>query len=54
MDNLENRYNAVMKRLPVPVLMSLPEPIKELLKGTTDLRAKVELLESIADALAGV
>ncbi len=54
MENLENRYNAVMKRLPVPVLMSLPEQIKELLKATTDFKAKVELLESIADALAEV
>lgn len=54
MENLENRYRAVMQRLSVPVLMNLPEPIKELLKGTTDLMAKVELLESIADALAGV
>ena len=52
MDDLEKRYTAVLNRLRVPTLMKLPEPIKEILKGVTDLKTKVELLESIADAVS--
>ena len=52
MDDLEKRYTAVLNRLRVPTLMQLPEPIKEILKGVTDLKTKVELLESIADAVS--
>ncbi len=51
MDDLEQRYTAVMNRLSVPTLLELPESIKNILKDVTDLQTKVEILESVADRL---
>ena len=48
---LEERYKAVLKRLPASILLNLPEELKEVLKKTADLKRKVELLEAIADIL---
>lgn len=46
-----DRYKAVMSRINVVELLELPEGIKDLLKSTTDLKAKVVILEEIAGEL---
>ncbi len=48
---LEQRYHEVLKRFDASTLLDLPERIKEILKNTTDLEAKVKMLEAIADIL---
>ena len=45
------RYEAVMKRLNTGDLLGLPEEIKDILRNTTDLKIKVEILEEIEKAL---
>lgn len=49
-----DRYKAVMSRISASELLALPEGIKDLLKETTDLQAKVVILEEIARELKGV
>lgn len=46
-----DRYKTVMSRINVVELLELPEGIKDLLKSTTDLKAKVVILEEIAGEL---
>lgn len=45
---LEIRYQRALKRIGAARLLSLPEPIKTVLKDTTDLGVKVKMLELIA------
>lgn len=42
-----DRYRAVMSRISAGELLALPVEIKELLKNTTDLEAKVTILEEV-------
>lgn len=49
-----DRYKAVMSRISAGELLALPAGIKDLLKETTDLQAKVVILEEIARELKGV
>lgn len=48
-----DRYRAVMSRISAGELLALPAGIKDLLKSTTDLKAKVVILEEIANELRG-
>ena len=45
------RYEEVMRKLKKIDLLSLPEAVKEILKNTTDLKVKVEMLEEIAKTI---
>jgi len=45
---LLKRYEAVMTKIPLEVLLDLPDAVKTALKTATDLRDKVRLLEDIA------
>lgn len=48
---LEERYHSAIKRIGgAPGLLDLPQQVKNILKGTTDLKTKVEMLELIAKA----
>lgn len=46
------RYERAMKKIGGPqVLISLPEPIKKVLRETVDMQVKVKMLEAIADKM---
>lgn len=45
------RYENVMKKFNAITLLELPESVKKILKDTTDLKAKVLMLEEIASVL---
>lgn len=47
MTALEKRYEKALRDIGTATLLNLPGPIKKLLKKTTDLETKVELLEKI-------
>lgn len=48
---LEERYHSAIKRIGgAPALLDLPQQVQKILKGTTDLKTKVEMLELIAKA----
>lgn len=47
---LLGRYQNALRRIGSPALLQLPEGIRKLLRETTDLETKTELLEEIADA----
>ena len=50
--SLEIRYRRVLRRLGgVAGLSLLPENVKKILRDTTDLKTKTEILEAIAVAL---
>lgn len=52
-EELENRYQAALAQIGgADRLKELPEPIKNVLQNTTDLKAKTELLEAIAELVA--
>ena len=48
---LESRYQNAIEKIGVFRLQSLPKQVKEVLKKTTDLEVKVEMLEEIAQAI---
>lgn len=50
-DEYLKRYEVVMKKITTGDLLGLPDPIKEVLKSTTDLKTKVKMLEEIAKIL---
>ena len=46
------RYQAALKKIGGAAgLMNLPDQVKEVLKSTTDLQIKTEMLEMIAGAI---
>lgn len=46
---LEERYSAAIKKIGGAAgILSLPEEVKNILKSTTDLETKTEMLELIA------
>lgn len=52
-EELEERYQAALAQIGgADRLMVLPEPIKNVLQNTTDLKAKTELMEAIAELIA--
>ena len=42
------RYQEALNKLGTGGIMNLPEQVKEVLKSTTDLKVKTEMLEMIA------
>lgn len=50
---LETRYSKAIKKIGTANLLSLPKQVKEILKNTSDLKTKVEILEKIAEAMEG-
>ena len=48
MNAIEARYHRAIRRIGHAALLDLPEGIKTILKNTTDLQTKTQLLEEIA------
>lgn len=46
--NYEKRYHEAIKKIGTLELLNLPEHVKDVLKNTTDLKTKTEMLEEIA------
>ena len=50
---IEQRYSKAIREIGgAPGLLNLPEQVKEILKNTTSLEYKVEMLELIAEEIA--
>lgn len=49
MKTLEMRYEEALRKIGTEKLLHLPEPIKDVLRSTTDLQTKVKILEEIAE-----
>ena len=49
--DLIKRYQAAIRKIGAPRLLSLPEYVKAMLRQETDLQAKTDLLEKIAAGL---
>ena len=43
------RYEEALRKIGTEKLLHLPEPIKDVLRSTTDLQTKVKILEEIAE-----
>ena len=50
MKDLETRYHEAIEKIGRRNLLELPKQVREVLKSTTDLKIKVEMLEKIANA----
>lgn len=46
---IEKRYHDAIKKIGTEKLLNLPPQVKEVLKSTTDLEVKTEMLEMIAE-----
>lgn len=50
-NNIMNRYSAALNKIGSLNLLSLPEPVQDILKQSTNLETKVLMLEKIAEQI---